>query len=56
MSEPWYIECPHCGGGIRCKIFRHAIYKDGKPFSPHTSEDAVKLDQIYGCGKPLGQG
>lgn len=64
MSESYIFECPHCKGivqvypdDIRCTIFRHGIYKDGTPLPPHSSkelcDEVVRLDKIYGCGKPF---
>lgn len=64
MSKNHIFECPHCGGtievnpnDIHCTIFRHGIYKNGNPLPPHSSkevcEEAVRLNKIYGCGKPF---
>jgi len=42
---------------IRCTIFRHAVYKDGRLFPPHSSkeacEEAYRKGEIYGCSKPF---
>jgi hypothetical protein len=56
------LPCPHCGGEIQiielnCKIFRHAVYKDGKQLDPHASKElcdlVVKENLVYGCAKPF---
>ena len=58
------INCPHCNdfiiiycNEINCKIFRHAIYKNGTNVNPHASkEECERLlhnNEIYGCGKPF---
>lgn len=51
------ISCPNCGGmieieSINCMIFRHAIYKDGRPYNPHSTDQQVEQDKehILGCG------
>jgi hypothetical protein len=66
MSEDFIIiSCPHCEGSIliynkqlRCRIFRHAIYKhNNKPIKPHLSqeqcESLIRSKKILGCGKPF---
>ena len=61
----YYFNCPHCDllcqvpeNEIKCKIFRHAIFKENmKNVDPHASKEIcdswVKEDKIYGCGKPF---
>lgn len=60
-----YFKCPHCDlicqvpeNEIRCKIFRHAVFKENMKFAdPHASKEVcdswVKEGKIYGCGKPF---
>lgn len=58
-----YIICPHCNfyveiEQINCAIFRHGVYKkSNKQINPHldklSCDELVKLDKIYGCGKPF---
>ena len=54
------VQCPHCHGmlfieKINCGVFRHAMYKDGRQFPPHASENecinAVNNGTVFGCGK-----
>ena len=55
------IECPHCHDSIiiykneiNCRIFRHAVFKNGEQVNPHASkEECERLVDIYGCGKPF---
>ena len=58
------INCPHCNdliiiynNEINCRIFRHAIYKNGDNVNPHTTKEEcdrlVQNGEIYGCGKPF---
>lgn len=64
-DNTYVFECPHCNllvqvkeKDIRCKIFRHAVYKaNNKPIPPHANKDLCeKLLQkglIHGCAKPF---
>jgi len=62
MGEEIVI-CPNCNDylvikELNCGIFRHAILKTtGEQIDPHSSkevcEDMIKMDLIYGCGKPF---
>lgn len=57
------VSCPHCGGLIEitelnCKIFRHAIFKNGGiQLNPHASKEecdkVIKDNLVYGCAKPF---
>lgn len=57
------VICPNCKdyvliNELNCCIFRHAILKEtGEQIDPHSSEEIckelVKLEKIYGCGKPF---
>ncbi len=56
------ISCPHCNGEIiiielNCKIFRHAVFKDGKQLNSHASKEecdkVVREGLVYGCAKPF---
>ena len=56
------IACPHCNGEIqilelKCGIFRHAMYKNGKEFEPHAPKElcdkAIEEGLVFGCGKPF---
>jgi hypothetical protein len=56
------LSCPHCKGEIiilklNCKIFRHAVFKDGKQLNPHASKEecerVVRENLVYGCAKPF---
>ena len=59
-----FFRCPHCGGGIqvfpkdiRCKIFRHGAYTDGKLINSHEKKQVCDVlyekKRIYGCGRPF---
>lgn len=60
-----FIFCPHCSQGIiiyknelNCRIFRHGVYKkNNTQLNPHLDkkncDELVKLNKIYGCGKPF---
>ena len=64
-SGMYIITCPHCSNllvvgkdEIRCKIFRHAVYKSTMEFIyPHTPKEKcealVSAGVVYGCGKPF---
>ena len=64
-QDTFYFNCPHCNvlcqvprSEIRCKIFRHANFKDGMRFvPPHASKEVcdkwVQDDLIWGCSKPF---
>ena len=64
-ENTYYFMCPHCLGicqvhisDIKCKIFRHAVYKKNNEFiNPHTpKEECERLyDEklVYGCAKPF---
>lgn len=54
--------CPHCDGEIviiemNCRIFRHAVFKNGIQLNPHASKEecdrVVKENLVYGCAKPF---
>lgn len=59
------FKCPNCREQIivlkkqlRCKIFRHAIYKSSyKQVNPHMSkekcEKLIRENKVYGCCKPF---
>lgn len=59
------FKCPNCLGlvevlprEVRCKIFRHAIFKDnGQQIGPHTSKQEcdklVREGKVRGCAKPF---
>jgi hypothetical protein len=54
------VRCPHCReifqvpqGWINCKIFRHAMKKDGTMVDPHASQYKIASMEIRGCGKPV---
>ena len=56
------IECPHCHDSIiiykneiNCRIFRHAVFKNGEQINPHASKEECErlVGSIYGCGKPF---
>lgn len=58
------VSCPHCNESIliykneiNCRIFRHAVYKNGENVNPHLpKEECDKLvltDKVYGCCKPF---
>lgn len=61
----YVFECPHCNllvqvkeKDLRCKIFRHAVYKaNNKPIKPHAPQaDCERLlaqNLVYGCAKPF---
>lgn len=61
----YVFECPHCNllvqvkeKDLRCKIFRHAVYKaNNKPIKPHAPqaecERLLAQDLVYGCAKPF---
>ena len=51
------IYCPKCNGtieveSINCEIFRHAVYKNGDLYDPHSTPEKVETDRslILGCG------
>jgi hypothetical protein len=60
-----FIECPHCkllceihSKDIKCKIFRHAVFKDTLKFiDPHASKETcdklVQSGKVWGCAKPF---
>lgn len=64
-DKTYVFECPHCNflvqvkeSDLRCKIFRHAVYKaNNKPIPPHASKDQcdklLEQDLIHGCAKPF---
>ncbi len=64
-ENTYYFNCPHCGimcqvpqNEIRCKIFRHANFKDGMKFvPPHAPKEVcdkwVRDGLIWGCSKPF---
>jgi hypothetical protein len=61
----FHFKCPNCTEQIivlkkqiRCKIFRHGIYKSSfKQVNPHMSkekcEKLIKENKVYGCCKPF---
>lgn len=62
--EMYVVDCPSCGGSIliarnelNCRIFRHAVFKDGGQVNPHCKraemEGYIAADRIYGCGAPF---
>ena len=62
MNVPFVVVCPHCLVPIlieevNCRIFRHAIYKNGEPMSPHAPktecDEAVTKGFVYGCAGPF---
>ena len=63
MTEPLFVNCPHCDILIEilelnCCIFRCGIYKKNylqiPPHSTKTECDRLfKNNEIYGCGKPF---
>jgi len=64
MNDYLIINCPHCNldvfihkNEINCRIFRHAVYKNGDQVNPHldqiSCEKLVESDQVYGCCKPF---
>lgn len=64
-SESYFFNCPHCGdmiqvlkSEIRCKIFRHGVYKENlKQVPPHSKKslcDKLREENlVYGCCKPF---
>jgi len=63
-NDTYIFECPHCKDyvtvlktDINCRIFRHAIFKNGSTFNPHASkiecEQSLQNGLIWGCGKPF---
>jgi hypothetical protein len=64
-DDYYHFKCPNCRQQIivlkkqlRCKIFRHAIYKSSfKQVNPHMSrekcEKLIREDKVYGCCKPF---
>ena len=65
IDNTYIFECPHCNSPVqvlknqvKCKIFRHAIYKNtGKQIGPHLPkkkcDNLIKRDLVYGCAKPF---
>jgi hypothetical protein len=64
MSDFYIFICPHCTGEIlvhnnelNCRIFRHAVLKNGNQINPHAPKEEcerlIKNNEIYGCGKPF---
>lgn len=54
------IECPHCHESIiiykneiNCRIFRHAVFKNGEQINPHASKEECERLDVYGCKKPF---
>jgi hypothetical protein len=57
------VICPHCGGlieieQINCAIFRHGYFKNcDRQVNPHLDKEGcdelIRLDLIWGCGKPF---
>ena len=64
-DDYYHFKCPNCFYEIivkkkqlRCKIFRHAIYKSSyKQVNPHLSkarcEKLTKENKVYGCCRPF---
>jgi hypothetical protein len=61
-KKPIFVECPHCLGlvevvDLRCGIFRHASFKNGREIDPHLKQAECELlvssSSVYGCGKPF---
>jgi hypothetical protein len=64
-EKTFYFECPHCEmlcqvleADVKCRIFRHAVYKRDMTFvHPHAPKevcDALVADGlVWGCGKPF---
>lgn len=65
MENIYFIECPHCklmceirANDIKCKIFRHAVFKTNLEFvDPHankeTCEQWIATGKVWGCAKPF---
>lgn len=63
-SDTYYFACPHCSGmcavrrsDIRCTIFRHAMWLDGRFVPPHASrrecEQWLRNREVFGCARPF---
>lgn len=65
FDKAYYFECPHCNlmcqvdvHEVRCKIFRHAVFKSNMDFvRPHATKEEcdswIANDLVWGCGKPF---
>ena len=63
MSNPFYVNCPHCNTvceivKLNCRIFRCGVYRNTmKQIHPHMTEDKCNelknSGLIYGCSKPF---
>lgn len=58
------FQCPHCNehflvspDDVKCGIFRHSMFKDGKFVNPHATKEELdnlqSKDLVFGCCKPL---
>jgi hypothetical protein len=64
-EKAYYFECPHCNllcqvleRDVKCRIFRHAVYKTDMRFvHPHSPKDVcdslINDGLVWGCGKPF---